>query len=209
MEGMKSSLLRLSASVFLLATMSVGGCACGGVADEDSARIAYLGIDQVIVRGLALGLDGFNAADSANIPAQAADGDESGTMDVTGQVDQGNSDNKGMRLDVALTDYSDGTIDDPETDEEEEYAIIYDTADGAPARLEMSMRNIPDGTLSGTFVGKVLMEGDLNGEVDISVSFDGLIESDGDGGTQREEGTTDVSGTATSAGGEFEIDTTI
>jgi SAM-dependent methyltransferase len=108
------------------------------------------GIDNLIAV-LALGFDGFNAADSANIPAQSTDGDESGSIDVTGQVDQGASDNKGMRLDVALVDYSDGTIDDPETDDvEEEISVLYDTAEGEPLHLALSLRDIPDGTLGGT-----------------------------------------------------------
>jgi hypothetical protein len=195
--------------VLLTAFIVVPACNCGGVNSEDEARIAYLGLDQVVVRGLALGFDGFNAADSANIPTQSADGDESGDITVAGQVDQGNSDNKGMRLDVTLSEYSDGTIDDPETDEEEELAITYDTADAGPMRLEMNLRDIPDGTITGTFAGTVRMEGDLQGDLDVDLAFDGLIESDGSGGTQREEGTTEVTGTATSPSGEYEIDTTI
>jgi hypothetical protein len=203
---MKTRVLALAIG---LAFSSLPSCACGGVDSEDAARIAYLGLDQVVARGLELGVAGFNAADSANIPAQSTDGDESGTIDVTGQVDQGNSDNKGMRLNVALTEYSDGTIDDPETEEEEEYAIVFDTDDGDPLYLELSLRDIPNGTHSGTFSGTAFMEGDLNGDVTIDLTFDGLIEDDGNGGTVREEGTPDVTGTATSGAGEFDIDTTI
>lgn len=183
-------------------------CQCGAVGSEDEARIAYLGVDDVVTKALALGFAGFNAANSANIPAQADEGDESGTIDVTGQVDQGASDNKGMRLDVALTDYSDGRIDDPETEDEEEIAILYATAEGAPLDLEMSLRDIPNGTLSGTLTGTVLMEGDLEGELELSVSFAGAIEEQ-DGGTVRSEGTTDVTGTAESANGTFDIDASI
>lgn len=183
-------------------------CNCDGVGSEEEARIAYLGIDTVIVRALALGFDGFNAADSANIPAQSADGAESGTIGVTGQVDQGSSDNKGMRLDVALVEYSDGTIDDPATDDEEELAIVYATADGAPLEVDLSLRDIPTGTLEGTLEGTVLMEGDLAGELQVSLSFAGEIE-EAAGDTRRVEGSTDVTGTATSEAGTFEIDTTI
>jgi len=49
-----------------------------------------------------LGFDGFNSASSANIATQTAAGAKSGTLTVTGQVDQGASANKGMRLQVAL-----------------------------------------------------------------------------------------------------------
>lgn len=184
-------------------------CACDDVGSEEDARIAYLGVDDVVTKALALGFAGFNAATSANIPAMAGEGDESGTIDVTGQVDQGASANKGMRLQVALTEYSDGAIDDPETEEEDDIAIVYATADGAPLALEMQLRDIPTGTLSGTLGGTVTMEGDLQGDLELSISFDGAIEADGAGGTQRVEGSTGVSGTATSANGTWDIDTTI
>lgn len=198
----------------LLATLLLAlfpGCSCGGVASEEQARVAYLGVDTVIVRTLALGFDGFNAADSANIPPQSATGEESGTIDVTGQVDQGSSDNKGMRLDVVLVDYSEGPIDDPETDDTEALAILYATADGAPLDVDLQLRGIPTGTLEGTLVGSVVMEGDLAGELELSLSFAGDIEEDPQaaGATQRVEGSTEVTGTATSAAGVFEIDTTI
>lgn len=194
----------------LSAAPFASSCACGDVGSEEDARIAYLGVDDVVTKALALGFAGFNAASSANIPAQADSGDESGTIDVTGQVDQGSSDNKGMRLQVALADYSDGPIDDPETeDSEEEIAIVYATAEGAPLALDLQLRDIPAGTLSGTLVGTVTMEGDLEGDLELSIAFDGTIEDDGAGGTQRVEGSTSVSGTAESANGTFDVDTEI
>lgn len=192
----------------VLVTVPLDGCSCGTVASEDDARIAYLGFDQVITKALGLGFAGFNAASSANIPAQEVDGDDSGTLEVTGEVDQGASDNKGMRLDVVLDDYSDGPIDDPDSDDE--FAITYATGDDAPLVVQMKLRNIPDGTLEeGTAVGTVTMTGDLEGELELDVTFTGAIEDDGAGGTQRVEGSTQVSGTARSAGGVFAIDTEI
>lgn len=187
------------------------GCACGDVGSEEDARIAYLGVDQVVVKSLALGFAGFNAATNANIPARSEDGDESGSIDVTGQVDQGASDNKGMRLDVVLEGYSDGTIDDPETDDDDKIAITYSTADGDPLVVDLQLRDIPDGTLEGTLVGTVLMEGDLEGELALDVAFSGTIVEDEDnpGETLREDGTTEVNGTAESQNGSFDIDTTI
>jgi hypothetical protein len=184
-------------------------CACGDVGSEEEARIAYLGVDEVVTKALALGFAGFNAASSANIPAQADEGEESGTIDVTGQVDQGASANKGMRLQVALTDYSDGSIDDPETEEDDGIAIAYATAEGAPLALDMQLRDIPAGTVTGTLGGTVSMEGDLEGELELSITFSGTIEDNGDGGTRRSEGSTEVSGTATSANGSYDVDTTI
>jgi hypothetical protein len=193
----------------LVAVPLAPSCACGEVGSEDDARIAYLGVDQVVTKALALGFLGFNAASSANIPPQSDDGDEAGTIDVTGQVDQGASDNKGMRLAVALEDYSDGAIDDPETDEDDQIEIQYATDDGSPLTLELSLRNIPDGTVTGTLAGTVVMTGDLEGNLELDVTLAGEIESDGSGGTQRVEGSTDVDGTAKGDNGTFDVDATI
>jgi hypothetical protein len=197
----------------LLALFLLNGCACGTAVDSDAeARIAYLGVDGIVSRTLALGFAGFNAADSANIPAQTDDGDEEGTITIGGQVDQGASDNKGMRLDVALVEYLDGPIDDPETEEEEEFLIVYDTAEAEPLAVDLSLRNIPDGTLEGTLIGRVIMTGDLEGGLDLSLTFTGEIEEDEDnpGDTLRSPGTTTVIGTATNdGGGVFAIDTEI
>lgn len=193
----------------VLAT-SLLGSGCDSVDSEAEARIAYLGVDNIVSKALALGFAGFNAASSANIPPQSDNGDEEGTITASGQVDQGASDNKGMRLDIALADYDDGPVDDPETDEEEEYRMVYDTADGAPLDLDLSLKNIPNGTLSGTLAGKVLVTGDLEGELTLAITFSGTLE-EGDGGeVVRTAGSTDVSGTATNGGGGvFEIDTTL
>ena len=58
-----------------------------------------------------LGFAGFNAASSANIPPQMTTGDVAGTLTVTGQVDQGASSNKNMRLVEALVGYQDKSPD--------------------------------------------------------------------------------------------------
>lgn len=202
--------IRLTVVAFpLVAFAFAPACQCGAVGSEDEARLAYLGVDDVVTKAMDLGFAGFGAGSSANIPAQNDAGAESGTIDVTGQVDSGNSDNKGMRLDVALVEYSDGTIDDPDTEDEEELAITYDTEEGAPLACDMQLRNFPDGTYSGTLVGDVVMTGDLEGELKLNVTFEGEIDDDGAGNTVRSPGTTDVTGTATSPNGDFEIDTTI
>lgn len=179
---------------------------CGGVDSEDDARLTSLGLNAIVVDALQLGFDGFNAADSANIPTQSADGDEAGTITVDGQVDQGASDNKGMRLTVTLDGYINELLDDPETDDEEELRFLYSTADGAPLNLELSLRDIPNGTLSGTLAGTVLVEEDLEAEVEVSLSFAGTIEDDGNGGTTPTDGGTNVTGTVESASGSFDVD---
>ena len=172
--------------------------ACKGVDSPEEAALAYTSLDGAVSRGLALGLQGFNAASSANIDDQEDAGDTSGTMVISGQVDQGSSDNKGLRLQMALTDYSDTLGDDGEPD------VLYDTDD--PAALELQLRNIPDGTLSVTLIGDFVMRGVLEGVVSLDLTLDGTIEDDGSAGTQRVEGGTHVSGTATSDYGVYEVD---
>jgi hypothetical protein len=200
---MHKSLIVPSLFLFLCWT---GAAACTDVNSEEAAAAAYLGLDKAVERGLNLGFAGFNAADSANIPAQQEDGDLEGTMRVTGQVDQGVSNNKSMRLLVALEEYRDRVV---QGDEGGEYAITYDTGDGTLA-LNIDLRGIPTGTFSGTLIGIVAMDGDLTGEVELDVSFAGDLEEDPDvaGGTRRQDGTTAVTGSATSEHGTFTIDLT-
>ena len=67
-------------------------------------------------------------ASSANIPEQTGAGELSGTMTISGQVDQGASANKGMRLEMSLAgDYAD-VILEGDTD------VIYN---GGPAALDI------------------------------------------------------------------------
>jgi hypothetical protein len=170
------------------------------VSSSDEAEAAWVGLDTAVDRALGLGMDGFNAASSANIDDQTADGDSHGTMVVSGQVDQGSSDNKTLRLSVALTEYSDTLGDDGEPD------IVYDT--DAPASLELKLQGIPDGTLEGTFAGTFAMDGDLTGEVELQLVLAAELEADADGGVQRAEGTTHATGTATSDYGTYDVDVT-
>ncbi len=206
-EAYGASMKRIaSLGLGLSLSLSLGACNCAGIDSDDKARIAYLGLDAAVGRALQLGFDGFNAASSANIPDQADEGSEGGDMAVSGQVDQGASANKGMRLKVSLVEYSDGDVDDPETDDEEKYALMYDTAEGAPLDLNLNLRDIPDGTLAGTLAGVVLMTGDLEGEVELSLTFAGDIEpADGDE-VRRKAGTTQVTGTVMSDAGEYLVD---
>lgn len=194
--------LLLSSSLVL--ALSPG---CSTVDSEDEARLAYLGLDQAIERAVQLGFDGYNSASSANIATQQDDGEDTGEMIVTGQVDQGSSANKGMRLGVALVDYSDGPIDDPETDGEEEYAVVYLTDEDAPLSLGLQLKDIPDGTMTGTLTGTVLTDGDIAGEVVLSLTLASTLEPGTDGQeVQRVAGSTQVTGTVTSDAGEYDVD---
>src|SRR5262245_60070910 len=99
--------------IVTLSLIALLGTACSDSDDLDSneeARRAYFGLDASIEKSLALGFAGFNAASSANIDAQMGVGDDTGTLVITGQVDQGASANKGMRLFVDMHDYSDGKV---------------------------------------------------------------------------------------------------
>lgn len=193
----------LTIPLLLPGLLLLGACG-GGVDSEEAARAAYLNLDPAIEKSLRLGFDGFNAATSANIPDQMTTGDVSGTLTVSGQVDQGASANKGMRLMLTMVEYQDVEAS------EEDLDIVYDTGATLPA-LTLNLRNIPDGTLTGTLVGEFLMTGEIAGSVTLNLAIDGEIESDPDapGEVRRVPGTTRVTGTATSDYGTFEVDVTI
>ena len=186
----------------------VVSCGSGGqVSSEEQARRAYLGLDKAVGKGMQLGFDGFNSASSANISPQTADGGKSGTMTVTGQVDQGSSANKGMRLKVGLSNYSDGDV---VLDGGTNVAIAYATPDGGTlAALDLALKNIPSGTFSGTMLGDFEMSGGLTGTVKLDLAMAGDIEDGGAGKVQRKVGTTTVTGKATSGTGAFVVNLTL
>lgn len=191
----------------LLVGLLVLSCGAPSVSSDETARRAYLGLDRAIGKCLTLGFAGFNSASSANISPQTAAGDKSGTVTVTGQVDQGASANKGMRLKVGMATYSDGDI---VPDGGSPISVTYNAGDAGPApALDLSLKNIPNGTLDGTLAGDFTMSGDLSGNVTLGLTMAGMIESDGDGGTRRKAGTVKVTGTATSGGGTFNVDLTL
>lgn len=173
-------------------------CSSGGVDSTQAAKEAYLGLDESIDKAINLGFAGFNAAQSANIPTQQTTGDLSGTMQIGGQVDQGASANKTMRLQETLTSYAD-------TDG----GIVYDTnTDAGLPELDMKLSNIPTGTVDGTLVGTYGMTGALKGEATLNVSFTGGLEPNDAGGVERAPGSTHITGTATSGNGTYAIDVT-
>jgi hypothetical protein len=207
--------MRTRALAGMQSIVLLGVCAvlvsCGGdnVRSDQQARLAYLGLDKSVGKSLKLGFDGFNAATSANIPAQSTTGDLSGTLVITGQVDQGASTNKGMRLLVGMVDYSDGKVTDTVTTRQA--AISYTTnADTTlqPA-LTLALRNIPNGTFTGTLVGDFQMTGEVTGIVTLSLNMAGEIEDDGTGKVRRKAGTTTVSGTATAGGNVYGVSVTL
>lgn len=191
----------------LVGFVFLGACSGGQISSEDEAAMAYLGLDVALERALDLGMQGFNAASSANLDPQTGNGDVSGSMTVTGQADQGSSDNKGLRLFVELIDYAD--LGDVDADSDSEIAITYNTDAGSLPDFDLSLRGIPTGTLEGTIAGTFTMTGDLEGTVTLALDVAGALADDGSGGVSRAAGTTHITGTATnSGGGTFAVDVT-
>jgi hypothetical protein len=173
-----------------------GGCSNDSVASDADAKAAYLGLDAHIDKAIALGFAGFNAASNANIPPQMTSGTISGTLTVTGQVDQGASSNKTMMLTEAMVMYSD------------DGKHVYATDAAAPPALGMKLSMVPTGTLTGTLAGAYAMTGDLSGKVTLNVSFSGDLQAGAGNTVQRKPGTTHITGTGISDYGTYTIDVT-
>jgi hypothetical protein len=193
-------------AVSVVVSAFVAGCG-GGVNSDERARQAYTGLDKMVEKAMNLGFKGFNEASSANIAAQTANGDVHGTVTVNGQVDQGASANKGMRLSVGLVDYSDGDVTIPDQKAVDiDYATVTDVA--TQPGLTINLKSIPNGTMDGSLNGTFNMAGDVDGDVTLALSFTGAIEDDGTGKPRRKAGTTKITGTATSGGGTYNVDVT-
>jgi hypothetical protein len=197
----------------ILVTALFGACSDGDDIDSnEEARRAYFGLDGSVEKSLQLGFAGFNAAQSANIDPQMMAGDDSGMLTITGQVDQGASANKGMRLRVGMVDYYDGEITvEQEGDDIVKINLTYDTdADvNLQPLLDLKLANIPSGTFTGTLTGSYIMDGDLDGTAELNLTFAGKLMSNGTGGTTRVPLMTTVTGTAKSGDGTFDVNITL
>src|SRR5690349_7573501 len=96
--------------LLVASSLLIAACSSDQVDSDEQARRAYLALDKSISKSLNLGFQGFNMASSANIAPQMGAGDKAGTLTITGQVDQGSSANKGMRLNVGMVGYDDGDV---------------------------------------------------------------------------------------------------
>lgn len=191
----------------LVALLAFTGCSDDDDIDSDEeARRAYVGLDGSIGKSLELGFAGFNAASSANIPPQMAAGLEAGTLTITGQVDQGSSDNKGMRLRVGMVGYTNGLV--VLGDDEIEITYTTDVDPTTQPYLMLSLKNIPTGTLEGTLTGTYHMTGDIVGDATLNLTFAGTLQAQGTG-VIRAPGTTTVTGTATSGDGVYDVSITL
>jgi hypothetical protein len=196
---------------FALATVvALAACGSDEIDSNEEARRAYLGLDGSIAKSITLGFDGFNMASSANIMPQTTTGTSAGMITVTGQVDQGASNNKGMRLYVAMVAYTDGEV--VVDKDNNKIKVVYDTSTEVTAQpyLEMMLMNFPNGTLDGSLTGDYTMSGDLKGTVTLMLTFSGNTMDGGGGLVVRVPGSTHVTGTATTAdNGVFMVDVTI
>ena len=204
--------------IYGVLALAAVGCSDDEIDSDEAARRAYLALDASIQKSLTLGFAGFNAANSANIDPQMTTGTKAGTLTITGQVDQGSSDNKGMRLNVGMVGYNDGPVQVGE-DADDTVEVIYDTA-AEPANqpyLNLSLKNFPNGTLDGTLTsnssleGVYVLSGDLQGELTLNLTITGTTMQ---GATAddvvRVPGGTTVTGTATNSdGGVYNINITI
>jgi hypothetical protein len=183
--------------ITFLFALALAGCGNDVHSTADAQR-AYLGLDPSVDKAIQLGFDGFNAAQSANISAQTAMGEKTGTLTVTGQVDQGASSNKTMRLSEAMTNYSD------------DGAITYVTDANALPSLTLKLSNIPNGSLSGTLDGSLTMSGGESGTVTLALTLSSMLQPVPTDMTkvQRVPGTTHITGTATSTAGTYTVDVT-
>jgi hypothetical protein len=182
--------------LLVAAVLIASACGSDSVSSVGDAQNAYLGLDLSIDKAITLGFNGFNSASSANISPQTTTGATAGTLTVTGQVDQGASANKGMRLFTAFVNYSDNG------------EITYNTSSASLPALNMMLLNIPTGTLTGTLVGTVTMTGDEQGELVLNLTFAGQLQAGVGGIVERKPGTTRITGTATSSAGTFNVDVT-
>ena len=194
-----------------IVAFALSACGNGSVNNEESTRRAYFGIDAAIDKALNLGMQGFAMATSANIDPQTGNGDVMGTLVVGGQVDQGSSPNKGLRLSTAFTNYDDNvrTTDDAGT-----IAIVYNGDAGSTRSLNLSLRGIPadgDFTASGTYTGTLVqtlhMTGDLMGDVTLNLTLGGTFHRLAAGGFERLPGST-IMGTAVSPYGTYAVNIT-
>ncbi|KAB2900633.1 MAG: hypothetical protein F9K40_09120 [Kofleriaceae bacterium] len=216
---MRTGHLRFGVALSLV--FAAAACGDDGIDSNEAARRAYLGLDPSIPQSLQLGFDGFNSAQSANIAPQMGAGEDSGMLTITGQVDQGASDNKGMRLYVGMVDYSKGpftVVVNPGTDDEETVTVdlTYNTSEVQLEQpyLNLTLRNIPTGTFDGTLTGAYRVTGEIqpdegiDADVTLSLSFTGTLVDLGNGATGRAPGTV-VTGTATSGDGMYEVNLTL
>ena len=165
-------------SCILMSVCALTSACSDDISSDEEARQAYLSLDPVVAQALDLGFEGFNAASSANIPAQSAAGPKGGTISVAGKVNQGSSSNKNMDLTLGLVGWTADT------------AIVFHTSTDTAAqpKLTLSLKKLPDADLTGTLVGTFTMTGDLKRAVVLNLSIVGKTMADSTGKIVRKPG---------------------
>jgi hypothetical protein len=200
-----------TSSLLLLVAIAASACGSSGVSSDEEARRAYLGLEQSIPKAVNLGFDGYNMATSANIAPQSAAGDSAGMMTISGQVDQGASNNKTMRLYIAMVGYTDGTLHVDTSNGTVDVNLTYDTSTTVTSQpyLELKLSNVPTGAGTGNLMGSLTgtydLHGDIEGSVDLALTLTGQIMSDGTGALAPVAGSTTVTGTATDGNGTYDV----
>jgi len=195
---------------YLALSLASIGCGTDEVDSDEEARRAYLALDASIGKSIALGFQGFNEASSANIDAQTTTATKSGMLTVTGQVDQGSSANKGMRLSIGMTGYDDGPVAYNEDGDSVHIVFDTDSETATQPALSMQLKGIPTGTLDGSLSGVYHLDGDIIGDLTISITFAGSLMAGTGDEVLRAPGSTTVTGTATNAdGGVYNIGLTL
>jgi hypothetical protein len=205
---MRNLRIALGNASLLMVVATVVGCGNGdSVTSDEQARRAYLGLDKSISKSLALGFAGYNAASNANIPTEMAAGDVTGSLTITGHVDQGNPSQASMGLAAAMTMYSDGKI--VVDDKNNTITVTYATDTATPPSLSLKLNSSSGNTLTGSLDGVYAMSGDMQGTVTLSLQLNGTFSGTAPNVT-RVAGSTTVTGTAVnSSGGMYMVNTTL
>jgi len=199
----------------VLLSLATAACSSDEVDSDEEARRAYLALDGSIDKSLNLGFTGYNLATSANIDVQMTTGTKAGTLAIDGQVDKGSSDNKGMRLYIAMVGYDDGDVvynKDGDT-----VHVVFDTSTDMTMQpyLDLKLMNVPTGTMNGTLgantamTGVYQLSGDIKGTLTIEVTITANLMAGTGTDVLRVPGSTHILGTATNSdGGVYDIDVT-
>lgn len=200
--------IALRSASLVIVTATLFGCGnSNSVNSDEQARRAYLGLDKSISKSLALGFMGYNAATNANIPTETAAGDVTGTLTITGHVDQGNPSQVSMGLAAAMAMYSDGKI--VVDDKGNTITVTYATNMATPPSLSLKLNSSAGDTLTGSLDGDYVMSGDLQGTVTLTLQLSGTFSGTAPN-VMRVAGSTTVTGTAVnSSGGMYMVNTKI
>jgi len=201
----------------LLMVVTAAACSDDEIDSDEAARRAYLCLDKSISKSIDLGFAGYTDANSANIAPHMANGDSAGTLTVGGQVDQGQSANKGMRLTIGMVGYDDGPVE--YNSDHDTVHVVFDTATTTTDQpnLSLMLKSFPTGTVDGTLTSNTTMtgvytlSGDIKGTLTLNLTIAGhLMAGTGGAITARVPGMTMVTGTATNSdGGVYNISITI